>query len=459
MKRTNRFITAIAFLYIIGTLFSYTSGSYTIYAEPANATDTSETPTVDENGIPIIIGQSAIVMDAKTGTILYEKNADTRCYPASITKVMSVLVALDSGIDMNAQMTMSEEDIWGIERNSNHIALDVGEHITCEQCLYAMVLESANEASLAMSEYVGGDTASFADMMNAKAAELGCTNTHFTNPNGLHDENHYTTARDMALITKAAIENPVFRAIDETPTYTIPPTNLQPEERVLWNQNKMIRESSICYYPFAEGGKTGFTNEARNTYVSYAKKDDMELICVIMNCEGAANCYYDSARLYDYFFNQYTYYYPLKNFSLDHSTSNNYLISNYYRSLNHDTFNLNIDTDFTVVASRNIDTSLITTNAEYYDTPKGNAIGQVTISYNGLELGATDILYEDLTVNDSKVSWMKDKATRTAEYTKIVLAIVSILFVIIVLVVITFYKNRRYRYLRRRSRQHSKLHF
>ena len=153
---------------------------------------------------------AAIVMEAETGAILYEKNIDAQFYPASITKVLTALLAIENS-NLSDVVTFSSDAVFKNEGNSSHIGRDLDEQMTMEQCLYGMMLESANECAYAIAEHVGGgDVNKFITMMNDKAKELGCTNTHFTNPNGLPDPNHYTSARDMALISKAAYENKIF---------------------------------------------------------------------------------------------------------------------------------------------------------------------------------------------------------------------------------------------------------
>ena len=417
--------------------------------------DTSTLPSV-----PAINAECCVVMDATTGTILYSKNGDAKAYPASITKVMSALVALENGLKLDDTITMSYDAVWGIERGSNHISLDVDEKITVEQCLYGMILESANEASLAIAEYIGGTTEHFAEMMNETAAKLGCTNSHFTNPNGLHDENHYTTAEDMATITRAAIQYPLYRTVSATQHYVIPPTNKQPKERNLWNQDKLIRSSSDYYYPYAEGGKTGFTDQARNTLVSYAKKNDVELICVIMKCPGAPNAYKDTIQLYDYFFDNYDYCYPLKNFNFykESSENSNCIVTNFYRSLSHDRIELYTNTDYTVLAPVNFVADDISIEANYYEQPNEDTVGTLTLRYNEQTLGETPIHLQTMKVNAGNISWMESSSTKKIDIFKIILAILAILFVIFAFIFTLFLKNRRYRYLRRR-RRNDKLHF
>ena len=267
-----------------------------------------------------ITSGAAILVDAASGQILYEKNAYDKKYPASITKVMTILVALDQGVNLTDTITMSEEAVWGFDRSTSHIALDVGEQITVEQCMYAVVLQSANEASLALAEHVGGSVEGFAVLMNEKAKELGCQNTNFVNPNGLYDENHYVCAYDMTLITKEAMQYELFRTISASGNYTIAPTNKQPEERPLWNSNKMIRASEAVYYSYAEGGKTGYVAESKNTYTAYAKKGDIELICVVLEADGATKAYEETKMLFEFGFENYDFIEVAKEFSFISST-------------------------------------------------------------------------------------------------------------------------------------------
>lgn len=454
--------------------FSYLAGSIsnpiTACAENINTseTDTSTEPSEEEStetpavisdpNAPAIAANSAIVMDAKTGTILYGKNEHTRCYPASITKIMTCLVALEH-VNMTDTITLSEDAIWGIERDSNHIALDVGEQITAEQCFYGILLQSANEASWGMAEHVAGSLDAFADMMNAKAAELGCQDTHFVNANGLHDDNHYTTAYDMALITQEAIKNPMFRTIDETLYYQIPPTNICEEARDLWHQLKMLFPTSSYYYEPTEGGKTGFTDQARNTLVTYAEKNGLELICVMMDCEGAAKCYTDSAALYDYYFNNYTYSYPLQNFNPNTANHSNYILKNFYQGLDHDTLNLSVNNDLTVLVPRDMDPAALLTETTYYTNLDSNVVGKVSVLYNGTVVGESDIVYSDMVVDGEVLRWgITPEEHKKRVNTTLIIAISCIMLVTFTLFITSRIRNRRYRYLKRRSRT-SKLHF
>jgi D-alanyl-D-alanine carboxypeptidase len=246
-------------------------------------------------------------MEASTGITLYEKNVHERLYPASITKIMTVLVALENS-SMDEQVTFSYDAVHSVGRGDSHIARDVGEVMTMEQCLYAIMLASANECANAVAEHVGGTIEEFVNMMNQKAQELGCLNTNFNNPNGLPDENHFTSAYDMALISKAALQNEDFRTITGTGRYTIPFTNKHPdEETFLFNHHRMLypyNGDASRLYPGCIGGKTGFTQASLATLVTFAERDGMTLICVVMKTDAAGQ-YVDTKNLFDYVFDNF----------------------------------------------------------------------------------------------------------------------------------------------------------
>ncbi len=290
-----------------------------LYVQPVYAADTAtstETDTLESippEDAPEIYSEAAIVMDATTGQILYEKNAYNTLYPASITKILTTLVAIENG-NMEDVITMSEEAVYGIDWDSTHIGLQVGEQITVKDALYATMLNSANEAAWGLAEHIGGDLKTFCDMMNQRAKEIGCTSTNFVNANGLHNDNHYTSAYDMALITREALKNPTFVEITSTKYYEIEPTTYTPETRYLVQGNKMLFPDSEYYYEGCYGGKTGYTNMAQGTLVTWVQKDGMTLICVTLKSSLTAYKYMDSIALYDYCFNKYQKVQPLYNF-------------------------------------------------------------------------------------------------------------------------------------------------
>lgn len=248
---------------------------------------------------PAINAPSAVLIDLNSGRILYKKNADTKYGPASTTKVMTALLTLEN-CKLDEVVTIGKKPPY---EDGSKIYIIEGEELTVEQLLYATLLESANDAALALAEYIGGSKEGFAEMMNKKAKELGCKNTNFVNPNGLSDDNHYTTATELAIITFEAMKNEKFREIVSTISYKIPPTNKQPQVRYINNHNKLLFNKTYKY-PGADGIKTGYTIKTRHTFVGSATKGDMRLAVTILNSERTF--YNDTKALLDYGFSNFS---------------------------------------------------------------------------------------------------------------------------------------------------------
>ena len=220
---------------------------------------------------PQIYSEAGIVMDIDSGAILYAKNIDSPHYPASITKVLTALVAMENN-ELTDTITVKQEDIAILTPGDSHIALMEGEEISYEDCMYAMLFASANEVSHAIGAHYEGGYDAFLAEMNRLSEEIGCTNSHFTNTHGLHDPEHYTTARDMALIGAAAFKNEDFMKITGTLQYKIEPTNLTDVERYVAQNHKMLYDWRSEYYEYCLGGKTGYTLEALNTFINIDPK-------------------------------------------------------------------------------------------------------------------------------------------------------------------------------------------
>lgn len=251
---------------------------------------------------PAIGAQSAVVMDVNTGTILYSKNPHDELFPASTTKLLTGLLVIEN-TTMDEIVTFSSDAVWNIDRGSTHLSIDVGEQLTVEDCLYGLLLASANEVAYALAEHVGGSMDAFVEMMNERAKAIGCTNTHFANSNGLPRDDHYTSAYDLALIARECFANETFCKIASTTKYTIKPTNKQSEERPISNHHKMLPGFKYEYEGFI-GGKTGYTAVARQTLVSCAERNGMRLICVVMKEEAPAQ-FTDTMELFDYAFSSF----------------------------------------------------------------------------------------------------------------------------------------------------------
>lgn len=248
---------------------------------------------------PVVESNAAVVIEAETGTVLYDKNMNMRCYPASITKILTAILGIENS-SLHEMVYYSEANIAAVPRDSSHIAINPGEELSMENTLYGLLLASANECANAIAEHVSGSIPAFVERMNERAKELGAINTHFANANGLPDENHYTTCYDMAMISRAAVFNETYRKINSTTSYMIPPTNLQSESRPVNTLHRLILSGS-SHYDGCFGGKTGYTTIAGSTLVTFAERDGMTLICVVMQSTSPA-CFTDSAALLDYGF-------------------------------------------------------------------------------------------------------------------------------------------------------------
>lgn len=252
---------------------------------------------------PEISSEAAVLMDASNGQILFQKNMDQKKYPASITKIMTGMLALEKG-NLSDNLTMSYGSVFSIDRGSSHIALDVGEEITLGQALYAMSTASANDAANGIAEFIGGTMENFVKMMNEAAVKAGAKNTNFVNAHGLYDDNHYTTAYDMAKITAAALRVPGFTEIFSSASYDIPPTNKQPETRLLRNSNKLL--NGEIPYDGIVMSKAGWTNETQHTLVTAAQRGGTTLIVVVMKSPNASDKWEETVALLDYGFEQFT---------------------------------------------------------------------------------------------------------------------------------------------------------
>ena len=252
-----------------------------------------------------LASEAVCLMDAKTGQVLFDKNMHEVMYPASITKIMTAGLALEKGIEPSSTVEMNDDAVWSVGRDTTHIALTPGEVVNVNDILYGTMLQSANDCANGLALFVDGDLEKFAQRMTDKAAEVGALNTHFVNANGLPDPEHVTTAYDMAMITKWAITVPGFREVFGADTHTMPPTNKQPKERNFYQGHKSLNHYSDFYYEYATGGKTGWTEEARNTSVTLAEKDGIELIAVTLHAQEAEGRYTDVEKLFDYGFKNF----------------------------------------------------------------------------------------------------------------------------------------------------------
>ena len=272
-------------------------------------TDTVAASAISTNDIagwpqgPDITSTAAVIMEDSTNTTLYAKNMDQVLYPGATVKVMTTLLALEN-TQLSDQVTMTATGVSGVTDGGANISAQIDEIFTVEQCLYAIMLASANDVALQLAEHIGGSVDGFVQMMNSRAAELGCTNTVFTNPTGLPDENQHTTAHEMALIMKAAADNESFQTIASTASYTIPATNVSGGDRVLTNNFSMLTNNNAAYYQYCTGGREGYTEASGSTLVCSAQKNGITLIAVVLQGTSGTTAT-EAASLLNYGFDNF----------------------------------------------------------------------------------------------------------------------------------------------------------
>ena len=390
-------------LFLIGTLL------LSLLAAPMQALASTEWPS------DISINSDAgIVMDANTGVVLYGKNIHETYSPASITKVLTSLIVLEH-CSLDETVTFSESAVYNVESNSSSAGYDTGDTASVKDCLYALLLKSANEAANALAEHVAGSADAFAVLMNEKAAELGCQDSHFANPSGLNNEEHYVSAYDMALITRAAFENPTFAKIVETTYYKLPPNQKNPEGQGISPGNKLVKKNWPQYYrPDVLGGKTGYTSIALNTLVNGARQGDTTLITVILHSNNTQ--YEDTSRLLDFGFNNFQ---SVKIADYDQTFSN---IGKDLKIADVSTAggeSLSLDPDSRVVLPKTADFSETTTSFDY-EIPAGapdGTIACVTYSLGDHKVGQAYLTLTDSsqTAADIPEKLVSQAATATAQ--------------------------------------------
>ena len=268
-----------------------------------------------ENESIEVYAPSAILMDMNTGKVLYEKNIDEKMYPASITKVLTAIIVLEN-CSLEEIATVSYDAVMNVDFGYVSANLQIGEELTIEQLLNLLMVSSSNDAANVLAEHVSGSNSSFAEIMNEKALEIGCKNTHFINPSGAHDENHYSTAYDLALIGRYAMNIPKFRELAKKTFYQLGATNKYSNtDRIFTTTNELLVSNSNdrsdnYYYKYATGIKTGFTTPAGNCLMASCEKDDFSFISVVLGDgqtkEGLSARYIDTKNLFEYGYSSYS---------------------------------------------------------------------------------------------------------------------------------------------------------
>ena len=347
---------------------------------------------------PEVSAQAAILIEAKTGAILYAKNIDERLFPASTTKILTCTLAMEN-CDIDETVTFSYDAVHSVPWDGSKVGMDAGEAIPMQQALEAILVGSANEVSNAVAEHVAGSMDDFVVMMNKRAEDLGLKNTHFTNANGLYDDEHYTSAYDLAILAKDFFSYDLLCKMARTPKMEFTPTPTQPDEFTV-NSKNLLLEGKKYEYEYLVGSKTGYTDKARQTLVSAARKDGMELICVVLKEESPTQ-FTDTIALFEYGFNNFTLEsIKGKEFAFDSNKSG-------FFETGTDIFGDSVD----ILMLNDNAKVILPNNATFddlkmnvvYDTDNVNAVAKAEYTYNGNVVGYADIL-----LNTQKTTLFED---------------------------------------------------
>ena len=393
------------------------------------------------------VSKAVYLENLDVGAVVYEKNSNQKMYPASTTKIMTFIIVAENVSNWdNAYVTVKQDVIDGLDPESTVMGLasHIGEKVSVKDLLYGLMLPSGNDAALVLADYIGGSISVFAEKMNAKAAELGCTNTHFSNPHGLSDSNHYSTAHDMALIAKHAMTISGFMDICNTVYYT--PNGFD----TLHNTNYMIdndAEGGMYYYQYTKGIKTGYLDEAGKCLVTSSDKDGDKYLCV---CLGAAFSYdenvnyamKDSAKLYDWAY---------KNLGVQtlYSPSNSLASVDVKYVRNVKTLEAVPEKEISAFLPNNYDKKKLKVEIncpEQVDAPvaQGDMLGTVSVKYEDLDLGVTNLVAAEDVERD--ISPLEVFVT---EHMQLIIIVSAVLVLIIVLLIVLISVRRK---ARRRSR-------
>ena len=399
--------------------------------------------------------KAALLVDQKTGAVLYALNEHDELYPASLTKIMTcllVLEAVDEGrLKMSQEVTATPTALEGLAEDGSTAGIEAGEVLTVEELLYCLMVVSANEAGAILAERLSGSVESFVDRMNAKAEELGCEETHFMNPHGYHDSQHYTSAWDLYLITKAAMEYPMFMTVCDASSHTIPATNVS-AERQLNNTNFLIRSGRDYYNPDVHGVKTGSHSQAGQCLVTTAQHASMDLLCVILGAERIQKedgtwwtySFGETNRLYDWAFGNFSYQTVLK----EDDVAGEAPVS--LSSTDHVT--LRPAKPVELLLPKGVDLEELERNITLHTDPveapiaEGDVLGVLTIRLDGEECAKVNLLaLNDVEASRLRILWRDIKNFFSTTAAKIVLLVAAVL-VVAFGVWKALFSRRRYRY-------------
>ncbi len=414
---------------------------------------------------PVVSSPSVLLLDASSGDVLFEQNADERRHPASTTKIMTVLLTLEAieagQFTMDDSVVASDNCQYGMDEDSSNAnpTIEPGEILSVRDLLYCAMHASANEACNILAEYVSGSISSFVIQMNQRAAELGCENTHFNNANGLEDPDHYSSARDLTLIAMEAIHYEEFITLCSDDDYTVPATNLA-GERNMKNTNSLLNSSSKYYYEYAFGVKTGFFTNAGYCLVSAAAKENTTLVCTVLGGtqdDNGDSRFLDSIALYDWVFANYSYQPVLSSTENHINVPVSMGVDDSVAARPETTINELLPNDFDpetlefeyVVYSERDGVPL--------DAPVdvGEILGEVTVSANGKVFGTSNLVASN-SVDMSKTIYLKasiNTILRQPIVNKLVVLLIVVLALYLILVFFYAVQRTRHRRSLRRARR------
>lgn len=404
---------------------------------------------------PDVEAKAALLIDRKTGAVLYALNEHDELYPASLTKIMTcllVLEAVDEGrLTLSQEITATPTALEGLAEDGSTAGIEAGETLTVEELLYCLMVVSANEAGAILAEKISGTVESFVDRMNAKARELGCENTHFMNPHGYHDSQHYTSAWDLYLITKAALEHPMFMTVCDASSHIVPATNLSPE-RQLNNTNFLIRSGREYYNPDVHGVKTGSHSQAGNCLVSTAQHASMDLLCVILGADRIQDekgiwwtySFVYTDKLYNWAFDNFSYQVILK----EDDVAGEAPVS--LSSTDHVTLRPERAVELLLPKGVELEEleKTLTLKSDPAEAPiaEGDVLGTMTITLDGEELAEVDLLaFTSVEASRLRVLWRDVKQFFSTTAAKVVLGVLLALAAVFGGWRLLF-SRRRYRY-------------
>lgn len=402
---------------------------------------------------------NAILMDANYNEILYEQSAYEKAYPASLTKVLTALLvieAIEEGtISADTMVTAGDSTNQGMVDGASTANIKVGETLSVEELLYCLLLPSANEAANILAVAVDGSIDAFVEHMNRRAGELGCKGTHFTNPNGLHDDDHYTTAYDLALMMSKALEYDLFRTIIGSVSHTVPATNMS-EERVIYNTNGLISNWYYSGYVYDKciGGKTGTTDQAGRCLVAAAEDGDTLLVSVVMGSGPMEEEGYDKPRQGQLVESARLLKWGFSNFQRVTITQSDEPVAKVAVTLSREADEVNLKPQGSITRTLPKDMDLdqietrITIPYESVEAPveEGQVLGTMTLSYEGEVYGTLDLVAVT-SVERSDLLYKKQLFINFFQHTwvKLILVVIAVLVILIVLRLFVFRKQRRYR--------------